>query len=269
MGTSDGSTDGRRRRLRRPVIAGNWKMHKAPTEAAGFLEAFKERYPVREDRSVLLFPPAISLTAAIDAVRDRPDIGIGVQNTHWEREGAFTGEISAAMAGRAGAGFTLVGHSERRHVFGESDDDVRRKTAAAFDAGLTPVVCLGETLDERRVGHVEAVITQQLDRAVDGLDHDRIGSLLLAYEPVWAIGTGETATPDDASAAHAILRARLAERIGEATADAVPILYGGSVKPHNAAELLDAEHVDGVLVGGASLDPSDFAAIANAASAGT
>lgn len=230
-------------RVQRPVIAGNWKMHKSPEEATTFLAAFTERYTVREDRTILLFPTAISLPAAIKALRDRPDIGLGAQNIHWEEAGAFTGEISAPMVRAAGAMYTLVGHSERRHVFGESDEDVRRKTAAALEHGLTPVVCVGEQLMERQAGHVEELITKQLTAAIDGLEDGQVARILLAYEPVWAIGTDETATPGDAAGAHGTLREALARRIGENAAGAISILYGGSVKPHNASELLAANQI--------------------------
>jgi len=247
--------------LRTPVIAGNWKMHKGPGATREFFERFKARYSPRPDRTVLFFPPAISLAAALDMVQDRPDLQLGVQNIHWEPKGAFTGEISAAMAFDAGARYTLVGHSERRHIFGETDEDVKRKTAAALEAGLRPVVCVGETLEERREGRVDEVIRRQLAAAIAGLDAAQRPLIIVAYEPVWAIGTGVTATPADAAAAHAVLRSLLADELGAGAAAAVPILYGGSVKPENAAELLAASDVDGLLVGGASLDPDSFAAI--------
>jgi triosephosphate isomerase len=193
-------------------------------------------------------------------------VQIGVQNVYWEDEGAFTGEVSASMAREAGAAFALVGHSERRHVFGETDEQVARKTDAVVHNGLTPIVCVGETLAERRAGRVEEVILRQLDAVLPALASAR--RALVAYEPVWAIGTGETATPSDASAAHVTLRARLREGLGEAAGSAVAILYGGSVKPANAGELLAADEVQGVLIGGASLDPGSFAAIAAAAPSG-
>ena len=248
--------------LTTPVIAGNWKMHKGPSETREFFRDFAARYAPRSDRTVIFFPPAISLLAAAETVADRPDLALGVQNVHWEPKGAFTGEISVPMARDAGARYALIGHSERRHIFGESDEDVRRKTAAALDGGITPVVCVGETLEQREAGQVEAVILGQLDAALEGLDPDRVSRIVVAYEPVWAIGTGKNATPADASAAHAALRRRLAERVGDAAARRIPILYGGSVKPGNAAELLGAPNVDGLLVGGASLDPAGFAEIA-------
>ncbi len=249
-------------RIRPPVIAGNWKMYKGPAATKAFFEAFLAAYASRDDRSVIFFPPALSFAAAVTAVRTRADVQLGVQNIHWEAEGAFTGEISGGMAAEAGARFTLAGHSERRHGMGESDEMVARKAAAAFDAGLTPIVCVGETLEERRAGRLEGVLARQLSAVLDRLDPARLATLLLAYEPVWAIGTGVNATPDDAAEAHAVLRGQLRDRIGDAPAQGVPILYGGSVKPDNAAALLAAQGVDGVLVGGASLDPAGFARIA-------
>ncbi|MGH7477782.1 MAG: triose-phosphate isomerase, partial [Longimicrobiales bacterium] len=245
------SDDGRA--LRAPVIAGNWKMHKGPAETREFLRAFSRSFAARQDRTVALFPPSLSLTVAVAELRERADIRLGVQNIHWEAQGAFTGEISAAMAREAGADIALIGHSERRHVFGETDDQVRRKVAAALTAGLFPMICVGETLAERRAGRVEEVILRQLDAALAGLPAAALPAAI-AYEPVWAIGTGETATPEDAAAAHATLRRRLTERLGEARSRDLPILYGGSVKPDNAAELLRAPAVDGLLGGGASLD---------------
>ncbi len=243
------------------VIAGNWKMHLGPGATRAFFQRFSVE-GVPTDRELLLFPPALSLAAAVSAPARHERVRLGVQNVHWEDEGAFTGEVSAGMAAEAGAEFVLVGHSERRHVFGETDADVARKIEAVRRHGLVPVVCLGETLPERRAGRVDEVILRQLDAVLDSLGtEDRS---LLAYEPVWAIGTGETATPEDASGAHATLRRRLVEAWGREAAARVPILYGGSVKPANAEELLAAPDVDGVLVGGASLDPASFGEIARA-----
>jgi len=249
---------------RTPVIAGNWKMNRGPSATREYFRHFKARWAPRADRTVLFFPPAVSLSAAAEMLRDRPDIGLGVQNIHWEAEGAFTGETSASMARDAGARYALAGHSERRHLFGESDEQVARKVAAALEAELVPVVCVGETLEERQAGRVEQVILRQLDAVLAVVPAAAGPRFMIAYEPVWAIGTGVNASPEDASAAHAILRRRIAEHAGEATAAAIPILYGGSVKPDNAAALLGARDVDGVLVGGASLDPASFAAIAAA-----
>ena len=242
------------------VIAGNWKMHMDPAETRRFFDELSLEGPAG-DQELLIFPPSISLVAAVEAAGRDPRVQLGVQNIHWEDRGAFTGEISAAMAAAAGASFVLIGHSERRHVFGETDEEVARKVDAARRHDLVPIVCLGETLDERKAGRVEEVVLRQLDAVLPSLASGE-ARFLIAYEPVWAIGTGETATPDDASVAHRTLRRRLAEAGGGSLADEVAILYGGSVKPDNAAELLAAEGVDGVLVGGASLDPVSFAAIA-------
>jgi len=248
-------------RLATPVIAGNWKMNHGPAAAAAFMRALADAHPPRFDRTVILFPPAISLPALARARAGRSDIALGVQNVHWQADGAFTGETAAPMAVEAGAGFAIVGHSERRHIFGERDDEVGRRAAAALEAGLRPIICIGETLDERRAGRLEAVLERQLAAALDAIAH-RDADFLIAYEPVWAIGTGVNATPDDAANAHAYVRRLLDARAGRTAG--VPILYGGSVKPDNAADLLGAPGVDGVLVGGASLDPRSFAAIANA-----
>jgi triosephosphate isomerase (TIM) len=250
--------------IRRPFLAGNWKMNLGPSEARDFMARFLELWPAREDRTVAFFPPALSFAAAREAAAARPDLGLGVQNVHAERSGAFTGEVSAPMAADAGARFVLVGHSERRHVFGESVADTVRKTRAVLSAGLAPVVCVGEKLDERQAGRAEAVVDEQLGPVMAEVQDDEAARLVLAYEPVWAIGTGVTATPQDAGAMHRFIRRRLVERFGQAGAR-IPVLYGGSVKAENAAELLAQEGVDGVLVGGASLDPAGFAAICAAA----
>ena len=249
--------------MRPKVIAGNWKMHHPPAATRKFFSDFSPRLSGVKP-TILIFPPAISLAAAAESSGGGPEISLGIQNLHWEPKGAFTGEHSAGMAWAAGARYALVGHSERRHVFGETDAQVERKVAAAIREGLGPVVCVGETLDERREGRVEEVIVRQLDAALLGVSEDANNSFLVAYEPVWAIGTGETATIDDVADAHGILRRRLREVRGGDFGGEVAILYGGSVKPDNAAELLAVTDVDGVLVGGASLDPGSFARIAEA-----
>ncbi len=248
--------------IRMPVIAGNWKMHKGPDAARKFCREFAQVAPPTDHRTVLIFPPALSVTTVKDSLAEH-GIGVGVQDIHWEKEGAFTGQVSAPMAREAGARYALVGHSERRHVFGESDEETARKVRAALDAGLVPVLCVGETLEERKAGRLAEVILRQLDAGTREAGDDELAGMIIAYEPVWAIGTGETATPEDAADAHGRLRARLRGRLDDA-ADAVPILYGGSVKPDNVADLLAAGDVDGVLVGGASLDPRNFAKIAAA-----
>ena len=244
------------------VIAGNWKMHMGPDEVAGFFDSF-DVAAIPETQELLIFPPSVSLRAAVQASLLDPKVQIGVQNIHWEDGGAYTGETSAGMARAAGATFALIGHSERRHVFGETDEQTARKVEAARRHGLVPVLCVGETLQERQAGRVSEVILRQLDVGLPALSAGG-ERFLIAYEPVWAIGTGETATPEDASEAHGTLRRRLEEALGLVDGVAVPLLYGGSVKPENAAELLAAPDVGGVLVGGASLDPGSFAGIASA-----
>jgi len=245
------------------VIAGNWKMHHGARETRAFFAAL-ELPPNAGTHELVVFPPSLSLPAAAACAERDPRIQLGVQNLHWEDKGAFTGEVSGVMAREAGAAFALIGHSERRQLFGETDEHVARKVRAARRNTLVPVVCVGETLSERRAGRLEEVILRQLDAALAAL-LEAEGRFLLAYEPVWAIGTGETATPADASAAQGTLRARLDERMGASRSTRVPILYGGSVKADNAAELLAARDVDGVLVGGASLDPKSYAALVRAA----
>src|SRR5690606_32619688 len=196
-----------------------------------------------------------------DELRDRPDIHVGVQNIHWEDKGAFTGETSASIARDAGARVALVGHSERRHVFGETDEQTALKCAAAVRAGLTPMLCVGELLEERESGRTNAVVLRQLRAALGSLDADRIATVIVAYEPVWAIGTGRNATPRDAATVHGEIRSALHELVGD-RASKMSILYGGSVNKNNVVDLMAASDVDGVLVGGASLDPSGWAAIA-------
>lgn len=249
---------------RRPILAGNWKMNHGPSEAARFFADFLPLREPADDRSVVFFPPALSFAAAREALQGRPDVRLGVQNVHWEASGAFTGELSVAMAKDAGAELVLIGHSERRHVFGETSDETARKVRAVLDGGLVPVLCVGETLEERRADRAEAVVAGQLAPVLAILSPDELGKLVVAYEPVWAIGTGVTATPADAASMHAAVRQRLAAAFGRDAADAVPVLYGGSVKPDNAAELMSQPGVDGVLVGGASLDAAGFAAICRA-----
>ena len=243
------------------VIAGNWKMHMASDQALEFL-ADLDLSRVSESHEILLFPPAIYLAALAASEARDARVQLGLQNVYWEDEGAFTGELSARMASDVGANFVLIGHSERRHVFGETDEEVACKVKAARRYDLIPVVCVGETLEERRAGHVEEVILRQLNAVIGDLGS---GRGLVAYEPVWAIGTGETATPQDASSAHGTLREGLSQGLGAEKARSIAILYGGSVKPSNARDLLSAANVDGVLVGGASLDPRSFAEIAAAA----
>jgi triosephosphate isomerase len=247
--------------MQRPVFAANWKMHHGPTAARAFVAAFLARFTPRPDRTVVLFPSAISVHPVVAARADRTDIKVGAQNIHTEEKGAFTGETSAPMARDAGAEFVLVGHSERRHVFGENDEQAARKCALAFTHGLTPVLCVGETIAQRESGATNELVLAQLRAGLAELDAAAIRKMAIAYEPVWAIGTGRTATPEDAATVHAVIREAL---VGLVVRDAasIPILYGGSVNRQNAASLLAAPGIDGLLVGGASLDPEAWAAIA-------
>jgi triosephosphate isomerase len=246
--------------MRKPVLAANWKMNHGPSDARAFMRTFLTRYARRSDRSVIMFPPAVSLADVAVAIKERQDILLGIQNIHWEDKGAFTGETSAPMARDAGARVALVGHSERRHVFGETDDQTRRKCAAAARAGLRPMLCVGERLEERRAGETEAVVLRQLHAGVADLDPAHMAQMLIAYEPVWAIGTGQTAEPRDASAVHGVIRGAL-KQLATDRAGEIPILYGGSVNTGNAQALLAAQDVDGLLVGGASLDAEGWATI--------
>ncbi len=242
-------------------FAANWKMNHGPAAARSYMDTFLRAYGPRADRRVLFFPPAVSLTAVHTCLAARGDLGAGAQDIYWEDAGAFTGEISAPMVRECGGSVTLVGHSERRHLFGETDADTGRKCAAAVRNGLVPMLCVGETLREREAGQTEAVVLRQLRAGLSALTPAQVAGALIAYEPVWAIGTGRNATPADASAIHMVLRGTLRELAPRATAD-IPVLYGGSVNRANVASLLAAPHVDGVLVGGASLDPAGWAAIA-------
>jgi triosephosphate isomerase len=251
---------------RRPLIAGNWKMYKTATEAVALAREIwaEAKNPGAVD--VLVAPTFTSLHAVEDVIRGSAILLAG-QNMHWESQGAFTGEISAPMLKDAGCSHVILGHSERRQLFGETDETVARKTKAAHAADLIPVVCVGETLAERDGGTTEAVVERQVKAALDGLSAEQETATVIAYEPVWAIGTGRNATAQQAQDVHKFLRGVLAKVHGEATAAAVRILYGGSVKPDNAAELLAAPDVDGALVGGASLVADSFLKIVKAAPA--
>jgi triosephosphate isomerase len=244
----------------RPVLAANWKMNHGPTAAAAYLDVFLSLHAPRNDRTVIIFPPALTFSSVRTRLQSRPDILVGVQNVHTEEKGAFTGENSAVIAADAGAAFALVGHSERRHVFGETDADTSRKCAKVVEHGMVPVLCVGEKFEQRENGETEQVVLQQLRTGLSYLDTKSVRGAIVAYEPVWAIGTGRTATPDDAAAVHRVIRAALVELVGE-EANAIPILYGGSVTAANASALLAADQVDGLLVGGACLDPRSWAAI--------
>src|SRR6266576_3912036 len=232
-------------------------MNNGPTAAKTFVDTFLASYPPRNDRTVIIFPPAVSLTTVATAASSRSDILPGIQNIHWAEKGAFTGEISAPMAKDAGAAVVLVGHSERRHVFGETDAQCAKKCVAASKAHLTFMLCVGETIQQREAGETESLVIRQLREGVAQTSNLISTDFMLAYEPVWAIGTGLTASSADASAIHTMLRGQLREMIGT-RADVIPILYGGSVNPANAEGLLAADDVDGLLVGGASVDAASW-----------
>ena len=247
--------------MRRLLFAANWKMHLGPAEARVYLKTFRTRYRRHDDRAVWFFPPAVSLEAAAEAVREREDLLAGAQDIHWEVKGAFTGAVSAPLAAQAGAKATLVGHSERRQLFGETDEDTRKKTAAALAASLVPVLCVGETLAEREAGHTLPVVKRQLAAALGGVEGGALRRVIIAYEPVWAIGTGRNATPQDAALVHREIRAWLAAH----GAGETRVVYGGSVSLKNIAELLAEPELDGVLVGGASLNPESWAELVQTA----
>jgi triosephosphate isomerase len=241
--------------VRALLFAANWKMHLGPDDARAYFQTFRARYDRHGGRDVWFFPPAVSVEAAAQAVRDRADLWVGAQDVHWEPKGAFTGAVSAPLAAQAGAKAALVGHSERRHVFGETDEDTRKKVAAVIAASLVPILCVGETLAEREASQTLAVVTRQLAGALGSLDGGTLDRITIAYEPVWAIGTGRNATPQDASAVHREIRTWLTSR----GAVRARVLYGGSVNLKNITELLAERELDGVLVGGASLDPEPWA----------
>ncbi len=236
------------------IYAANWKMQVDPGQARAFAAAFLDGFVPSPGDSYWFFPSAVSLEAAARALAGCPAVAVGAQDVHWEPQGAFTGATSVPLARGAGATLVLVGHSERRHVFGETDGDTARKVRAALGGGLDPLLCVGELLEEREAGTTEAVVLRQLDAGLDGLARDQLARVTVAYEPVWAIGTGKTATPGDAAAVHRAIRGALAG-LGHPTPK---VLYGGSVNLANAAQLLAEPELDGVLVGGASLDPAGW-----------
>ena len=246
--------------MRTPFIAANWKMYKTVHEAVVFVKEFRSLVKDMVQVEIVLAPPFTALHAVAEAARSSI-VGVAGQNLHWEREGAFTGEISASMLKEAGAEYVIIGHSERRRLFGETDQSVNRRLVAALGASLTPIVCIGETLEEREAGQTLPVLDRQIKDGLDGLTADQVGALVVAYEPVWAIGTGRNATPEQAGEAHAHIRGRLRQWFGGPAADACHVIYGGSVKPDNIHDLIVLPDVDGALVGGASLDVRAFADI--------
>ena len=246
--------------MRIPFIAGNWKMFKTVQEAVVFTKELRSLVKDVADVEIVIAPPFTAIHAVAEAARNT-NIGVSAQDLYWEREGAFTGAISATMIKEAGAAYAIVGHSERRRLFGETDLTVNRKMMAAFLASLTPIICIGETLEERERGEALAVLDRQIRDGLDHLTAEQVAQLVVAYEPVWAIGTGKTATPGQAGEAHAHIRTRLKQWFGASAAEACHVIYGGSVKPDNIRELMAEPDVDGALVGGASLDVNGFADI--------
>jgi triosephosphate isomerase len=243
--------------MRTPFVTANWKMHKSLHEAIAFVKELRTLVKDVHDVEVVLAPPFTALHTVVEAVHGSP-IGVAAQNLYWEREGAFTGEVSAAMVKDAGAEYVIVGHSERRRLFGDTDEAVNRRLLAALQAHLTSIVCIGETLDERQAGQTLAVLDRQIKAALDGVSAEQVAGLVIAYEPVWAIGTGHIATAQQAGEAHAHIRTRLRQWFGGPAADQCHVIYGGSVKPDNIRELTSLPDVDGALVGGASLDVRSF-----------
>jgi triosephosphate isomerase len=246
--------------MRTPLIAGNWKMFKTVQEAVSFVKELRSVVKEVNDVEVVVAPPFTAVHPAAEALRNS-NVAVAAQDVYWEREGAFTGEVSAAMVREAGAQFVIIGHSERRRLFGESDATVNRKVVAAIGAGLTPIVCVGETLDEREGNRTLAVLDRQVKDGLDGLSAAQVADLIVAYEPVWAIGTGRVATAAQAEEAHAHIRTRLRQWFGADAAERCRVIYGGSVKADNIAELIREPDVDGALVGGASLDVRSFGEI--------
>jgi len=245
---------------RRRVIAGNWKMYKNQAETRAFFAAFKPLVAGVSDCDIVIAPPFTNIPAAVEAAKSTA-VGISAQDVYWEKEGAFTGQISTGMLVEAGCRYTIIGHSERRQFFGETNETVFKKTKAALAAGLTPIVCIGEMLADREAGKTEKVIEEQFKGSLGALTAEEFSRILIAYEPVWAIGTGRTATPEIAAAVHKFVRQCAAAQFSASHASALRILYGGSVKPDNIQGLMAQEELDGALVGGASLDAKSFASI--------
>lgn len=247
--------------MRKLIIAANWKMNMTLNEADSFLDTFLLEIGGEKRIDIVIVPPFTALARVSERLSPVQNVKLGAQNMHWEKPGAFTGEISAAMLRELFVRYVVLGHSERRGHFGETDEMVNKKTRAALQASLKPIVCIGETLAQRDGGKVEEVLDTQLKGSLAGLSAKDLGDVVLAYEPVWAIGTGRTATPKQAQEAHAFIREKLAALTDSATAEKVRIQYGGSVKPDNVVDLMAERDIDGALVGGASLDPRGFAEI--------
>ena len=251
--------------MRKKIVAANWKMNMMQAESARFVESLLLEIGDVADVEVVIVPPFTAIAKVMEALGNAQNIKVGAQNMHWERSGAFTGEISAAQLRDLFVHYVVLGHSERRRLFGETDEIVNRKVRAAHEASLRPIVCVGETLKQRDRGNVDKILSIQLRGSLAGLGSKELHETVIAYEPVWAIGTGRNATPEQAQEAHAFIRRTLRDMADDTTAERLRIQYGGSVKPENARELMSQPDIDGALVGGASLDPRSFAQIVNAA----
>jgi len=246
--------------MRKKLIAANWKMYKTPEQAQAFVSAFLPQVAGHTRDEIVLCPPFVSIPAVVEATRNS-NVAVGGQDMFWEKEGAYTGAVSGQMLHAAGCSHVIIGHSERRQYFGETDDAVNRKLRAVLVMGLKPIVCVGEVLQEREAGVTEDILRRQCSIAFREISAGGAHAIIVAYEPVWAIGTGKTATPELAAEAHRVIRAQAAESLGDDVAAKMRVLYGGSVKPENATALMSQPEIDGALVGGASLDPKSFAAI--------
>jgi triosephosphate isomerase len=246
--------------MRKKLIAANWKMYKTPDQTKDFFHEFLPLVSGQDRDEIAVCPPFIDLVTAVEAAKGS-SVAVGAQDMYWEKEGAYTGEISTGMLQAIGCTHVIIGHSERRQYFGESDDTVNLKLKVALEAGLTPIVCVGEVLEEREANLTDDVLRRQCLRAFHAISGKKAAKLVVAYEPVWAIGTGKTATPQIASEAHQLIRSEAAKAFGDEFSLSLRILYGGSVKPDNAKALMSEAEIDGALVGGASLDPKSFAAI--------
>ncbi|APH03670.1 triose-phosphate isomerase [Bacillus weihaiensis] len=243
--------------MRKPIIAGNWKMNKVASEAKSFVEEVKSLVPTAESVDSVVCAPALFLESLVNSTKDT-DLKIGAQNMHFEESGAFTGEISPVALNDLGVSYVVLGHSERREMFAETDESVNQKTLAAFKHGLTPIVCCGETLEEREAGKTNELVGDQVKKALQGLSEEQVKETVIAYEPIWAIGTGKSSSAEDANEVCAHIRQVVASEFSQAAADAVRIQYGGSVKPANIKEYMAQPDIDGALVGGASLEAQSF-----------
>jgi triosephosphate isomerase (TIM) len=250
--------------MRKKILAANWKMNLTHVEAESYVKAFLNEVGEVNDVEIVIIPSFTSIPTLAQASGNAPFIRLGAQNLYWERNGAFTGEISATMLRALFVKYVIIGHSERRSLFGETDEMVQRKVHTALEAGLRPIMCVGETLAERESGSVQKVLRRQVEEGLKGVSSDHSSDIVLAYEPVWAIGTGRTASPAQAEEVHAFLRSLLAELFDQTAADRIRIQYGGSVKPENTEDLMRQPNIDGALVGGASLDAHSFARIIRA-----